>query len=78
MVGSYKHESDFVKVEKNYRDQDGRVMTHPSNPLAGIRNATKNLYKFPEFMKDPYERKREMEILERQAHHAKLGEKPPF
>jgi len=29
-------------------------------------------------MSDPYERKREMEIKERMAHHAKLGEKLPF
>lgn len=29
-------------------------------------------------MEDPYERKRELEIKERMAHHALLGEKPPF
>lgn len=29
-------------------------------------------------MADPYERKRELEIKERMAHHAKLGEKAPF
>mmetsp|Transcript_3840 Transcript_3840/g.580 ORF Transcript_3840/g.580 Transcript_3840/m.580 type:complete len:105 (+) Transcript_3840:231-545(+) len=29
-------------------------------------------------MEDPYERKRELEIKERMAHHAKLGDKNPF
>lgn len=77
VTGTYEHKSDYFHKQKNYRDPDGRVITHPPNPLVGIKGLD-SLYKFPVFMPDPYERKRELESKERMAHHKLLGEKAPF
>lgn len=65
---AYDHKSDFHFKEKNYRDENGAVVTHPPNPLVGVKGVD-NLYKFPKFLPDPYERKRELERKERMAHH---------
>lgn len=78
MTATYPHKSDHSEKERNYLDENGKVRVHPPNPLAGIKGATDKLYQFPKFMEDPYERKRELEIKERMAHHLKLGEKAPF
>lgn len=78
-ASAYDHKSDYVEKERNYRDSEtGHVMTQPTNPLVGIRGVQESTYKFPQFMPEPYERKREMERAERMAHHQLLGEKPCF
>lgn len=49
----YEHKSDFKEVKKVIRDENGKVITLERNPQSG---PIKNLYVYPKYMKDEYDR----------------------
>jgi len=76
----HPHMADFDHTKKkNYRNAEGKVAKGPNNILVsgyksgvGSRTVGHLLNKIPPFMKDEYDRKRQLDKEENKKHHEKL------
>jgi len=79
----FEHMTEHAEKKKNYRGADGKVVVHPKNittnpPKQGHGDSTIGHLIGPKYehKPDPYNRARELQAKEREAHKKKLQEQP--
>jgi len=78
---AYEHKPEYVHRQKNFKDEEGNVVTAPRNfltnpPKKGMVGKQTTFMDPPEHMADNYDALKEIAHKERLEHETKLQEKP--